>query len=313
MEEIIKLKPVFVEKIWGGKKLKDIFNYDIPSNNTGECWAISALKGGDCEIENTEFKGKTLSWLYENHRNLFGNIDNPEFPLLVKILDAADNLSIQVHPDDKYAREVEKQPFGKTEAWYVLDCAEDSVIEIGHKAKSKDEVKDMILKEKWSELLNYRPVKKGDFFFIEAGTVHAICKNTLIYEIQQSSDLTYRLYDYDRVDRKTGEKRELHTEKSIDVIKVNRDNSEKQETNVEELMSTKRTKYIESKYFKTYKYDIAGAIEIKNEDSFALCTVIDGQGCIGNEELEKGDNFIIPTTYKKVQIEGNISIIVSTL
>lgn len=198
MHNIIKLKPVFKDMIWGGTRLRECFGYNIPSESTGECWAISAHKNGDCEIDSEECSGKTLSWLYKNHRELFGNIENSEFPLLVKIIDAANNLSIQVHPDDKYANEIEKQQFGKTEAWYILGCNDDTLLEIGHNASSKEELADMIKAGKWDKLLNYIPVKKGDFFCIPPGTVHAICKNTLIYEIQQSSDLTYRLYDYNR-------------------------------------------------------------------------------------------------------------------
>jgi len=312
MEYIIKLKPVFKERIWGGKKLKSYFGYDIPSQNTGEAWVISALNGGDCEIVNGEFKGKTLSWLYENHREFFGNIENPEFPLLVKLIDAVDNLSIQVHPDDKYANEVEKQQFGKTEAWYIVEASEDTVLEIGHNANSKEELIDMIENERFEDLLNYRPIKNGDFFYIPSGTVHAICKNTLIYEVQQASDITYRLYDYNRVDKKTGRQRELHTKKSIDVITV----PQKMETTfiptIESTEDYQKTIYIDNKYFKTFKYDINNQVKFNNE-SFLLCTVIEGSGSIGDEEIKKGDNFIVPKGYKEILITGNVSIIISTV
>lgn len=311
--EIIRLKSVFKEKLWGGTTLRNLFNYDIPSNKTGECWAISALRTGDCEIANTEFKGKTLSWLYKNHREIFGNIENREFPLLVKLLDASDNLSIQVHPDDKYANEVERQEFGKTEAWYIVDCAKDSVLQVGHNANSKEELKEMVLGEKWKELLNYTPIKKGDFFYIQSGTVHAICKNTLVYEIQQSSDLTYRLYDYDRVEKKTGKKRELHTDKSLDVIRVPQKIDTGITPKVENKEGCKITNYVDSKYFKTFKYDVDGNIKIQNNPFFALCTVLEGNGEIDNQPIKKGDNFIIPSDHNVSTLSGNISIIVSTL
>lgn len=312
MSNIIKIKPIFQEKIWGGTKLKTYFGYDIPSENTGECWAISALSNGDCEIENEEFKGKTLSWLYENHRELFGNIENPEFPLLVKLIDAAEDLSIQVHPDNKYTNEVEKQEVGKTEAWYIVEANEGTVLVIGHNANSKEELAEMIENGRFDELLNYKPINAGDFFYIPSGTVHAICKDTLIYEIQQSSDLTYRLYDYNRVDKKTGKQRELHTKKAIDVITI----PEKIDTTftpmVKDGQGYKKTIYIENEYFTTYKYDVSESANLNN-DSFLLCTVMEGSGNIDEEKIKQGDNFIIPTGYNKVLISGKISIIISTI
>lgn len=312
MDNIIKLKPVFKERIWGGTKLKSYFGYDIPSENTGEAWVISALNSGDCEIVNGEFKGKTLSWLYENNRELFGNIENPEFPLLAKLIDAADNLSIQVHPDDKYANEVEKQQFGKTEAWYIVEANDDTVLEIGHNANSKEELMNMVENERFEGLLNYKPIKSGDFFYIPSGTVHAICKNTLIYEIQQSSDLTYRLYDYNRVDKKTSEKRELHTKKSIDVITVPQKMGTTSTPTIESAEGYQKTIYIENKYFSTFKYDINDKVKFNNE-SFLLCTVMKGSGSILDEEIKKGDNFIVPKGYKEILITGNISIMISTI
>lgn len=312
MCSIIKLKPVFRETIWGGTKLKIYFGYDIPTENTGECLAISALQNGDCEVENGEFKGKTLSWLYKNHREIFGNIKNPQFPLLIKIIDAADDLSIQVHPDDKYAVEVEKRQSGKTEAWYVIDADENSVLEIGHNANSKEELVDMIGKGNLEQLLNYTSIKPGDFFYIPSGTVHAICKNILIYEVQQSSDLTYRLYDYDRIDKKTGKPRLLQTKEAIDVIIVPQEIDTANTVTVENGQGYEKTIYIMNKYFSIFKYDIEDEIKFNNE-SFLLCTVIKGSGKVGKEEISKGDNFIVPSGYKEVVIIGNVSIMVSTI
>ncbi|MEQ8153778.1 MAG: mannose-6-phosphate isomerase, class I [Clostridiaceae bacterium] len=312
MDNIIKLKPVFREKIWGGTKLRTYFGYDIPSETTGECWAISAHSNGDCEIESGEFKGKTLSWLYEKHRELFGNIKNPQFPLLVKLIDAADDLSIQVHPDDKYAKEVEGQKFGKTEAWYIVDADEDALLEIGHNTATKEELANMIENNKFDELLNYQNIKAGDFFYIPSGTVHAICKNTLIYEIQQASDLTYRLFDYKRADKKTGKERELHTKKSIDVITVPQKIDTTFTSDVERGEGYKKNVYIKSEYFSTFKYDVNGKVNLTN-DSFLLCTVVEGSGIVEEEKIKKGDNFIISSGYKDVLITGNVSIMISTI
>ncbi|MEQ8197095.1 MAG: type I phosphomannose isomerase catalytic subunit, partial [Clostridiaceae bacterium] len=273
---------------------------------------ISAHSGGDCEIESGEFKGKTLSWLYENHRELFGNIKNPEFPLLVKLIDAEDDLSIQVHPDDKYAKEVEEQKLGKTEAWYIVHADEDALLEIGHNTATKEELANMIENNKFDELLNYQNIKAGDFFYIPSGTVHAICKNTLIYEIQQASDLTYRLFDYKRADKKTGKERELHTKKSIDVITVPQKIDTTFTSDVERGEGYKKNVYIKSEYFSTFKYDVNGKVNLTN-DSFLLCTVVEGSGIVEEEKIKKSDNFIISSGYKDVLITGNVSIMISTI
>lgn len=311
MNNVIRIKPIFKEKIWGGKKLKEVYGYDIPSDKTGECWAISAHKEGDCEIINDEFKGETLSSLYDKHRELFGNIQDKEFPLLAKILDASSNLSVQVHPDDKYANEVEHQEFGKTEAWYVLNAGKESVLQIGHNAKTKQELSDMIHNGEWNKLLDYRPVKKGEFYFIQSGTVHAICSDTMMYEIQQSSDTTYRLYDYDRVDD-NGNKRELHIDKSIDVIKVPQE-VDKTTPTVEKNEGYDKVTFINSKYFSSYKYDIHGNCEITEKAPFVLCTVVGGEGKIGDEDIKIGDNFIVPTGYGTMKFSGNLEILASTI
>ncbi|TPB32722.1 mannose-6-phosphate isomerase, partial [Burkholderia pseudomallei] len=152
--------------------------------------------------------------LWSNHKELFGNMPGDKFPLLTKILDANDNLSVQVHPDNEYAKENENGELGKTECWYIIDCDDDAEMIFGHNAKSKEELEYMISNNKWSDLLKRVKVNKGDFFYVPSGTIHALCKGTLVLETQQNSDTTYRVYDYDRVDS-NGNKRELHVDKSI--------------------------------------------------------------------------------------------------
>ena len=154
----------------------------------------------------------SLRDVYLKHPELFGNPKAKEFPLLVKFLDANDNLSVQVHPDDGYARKMENDS-GKTESWYVMQADPGAYIIYGHHAKNREELADMIHKGEWDKLLRKVPVKAGDFFYVPAGTIHALTKGCLVIETQQSSDVTYRLYDYDRVG-KDGKKRELHTQKS---------------------------------------------------------------------------------------------------
>ncbi|AKA67999.1 mannose-6-phosphate isomerase, class I [Clostridium scatologenes] len=313
MREIIKLNPIFKERVWGGTRLKEYFGYDIPTDQTGECWAISGHKNGDCTIKSGEFKGKTLSWIYENHREYFGGIKDKEFPLLVKLIDASNDLSIQVHPDDEYANSKENGEMGKTEAWYVIDCNEDTLLEYGHNAKTKEQLIEYVHNGKWKELLNFHKIKSGDFFYIPSGTVHAICKNTLIYEIQQSSDVTYRVYDYDRVDKKTGEKRQLHVEKAIDVIKVPDEYKDSIVPLIEEKSGYIKTEYVNSKYFKTVKVQVDESAHLEYKSSFSLVTVLDGSGSLDNEKIEKGDNFILPFGYDNFDISGKVTFIISSM
>ena len=195
MRDIIFLQPVFKQMLWGGTRLRDEYGYDIPGDHTGEAWVVSAHSHGDCTVKEGPWAGKPLSWLWENQPQLFGSDGSGQFPLLVKIIDARDDLSIQVHPDEQYARAHENGASGKTECWYVLDCDPDSTIVIGHHAKDREELRRMAAEGRWSDLIRTLPIKKGDFFQIEPGTVHAIRRNTLILETQQSCDITYRLYD----------------------------------------------------------------------------------------------------------------------
>ncbi len=308
MKEIIFLEPVFKSMIWGGTKLVTEFGYSIPSDHTGECWAISAHKNGDCLIKNGTYVGKTLSWLWESHKELFGNVLEGVFPLLIKIIDAKADLSIQVHPDDTYAGQQENGALGKTECWYILDCDEDGQIVIGHNAKDKEELKGMIGQKRWKELIRVIPIKKGDFLQIDPGTVHAIKGGTVILETQQNSDITYRLYDYDRLEN--GKPRELHIEKSIDVIRC---------PHVDKIVGgrvTVRDSYemeelIQCSYYTVKKIKVHGELELLQENQFLNVSVIDGNGKIDGYEIKKGDHFILPYDYGTYHIRGNMELIIS--
>lgn len=212
---MIKLQPVFFDKVWGGNKIKTQFHYDC-SNSTGEAWGISAHKHGSSTVVDGPYQGLTLRELYRDHRELFGNYPKDEFPILVKIIDANDDLSIQVHPDDEYAR-LHENSLGKTECWYILDTEPNTEIVIGHKAKNLDEFKEYFYENRLESIINRFPIHSGETFCVYSGTIHAICKGTLLLEIQQSSDVTYRLYDYNRPYQ--GKLRELHIDQAFDVIK----------------------------------------------------------------------------------------------
>ena len=158
IKEPIFLEPVFKEMIWGGNRMREAFGFEIPGEDTGEAWVVSAHEQGDCRIRNGRFQGKTLGWLWKKHRELFGNLPGEVFPLLVKIIDAKTDLSIQVHPDTAYARIHENGALGKTECWYILDCDADADIVIGHNARNRAELRSMIEEKRFLDLIKIRPI-----------------------------------------------------------------------------------------------------------------------------------------------------------
>ena len=308
MKEIIFINPVFKEMVWGGNRLKKDFNYDIPSDKTGECWAISAHANGDCIISSSNYKGMRLSELWANHKELFGGGSEDRFPLLIKIIDAKEDLSIQVHPDNEYARKNENGSFGKTECWYILECEENASIIIGHNAKNKEELKDMIHENRWNELIRKIPIKKGDFFQIEPGTVHAIKGGTVILETQQNSDITYRLYDYDRMSN--GTLRELHLDKSIDVINCPYE-EKKSNPKTTKLAHGTMEELITCDYYTVNKVSLNGAQILKQKENFTMLCVITGQGKIDGIDIKKGDHFILPNGYGDYRLDGQMELSIS--
>jgi mannose-6-phosphate isomerase len=316
MEEIMMqplfLQPVFKERIWGGTTLKD-FGYQLPSDKTGECWGISAHPNGQSEVENGSFKGKTLHTLWIENPELFGNPEEEVFPLLTKILDANMDLSVQVHPDDEYAKANENGELGKTECWYIIDCKDDADMIFGHNGLTHDELKTEMEKGNWKELLRRVKIKPGDFFYVPSGTIHALCEGTLVLETQQSSDTTYRVYDYDRKDDK-GNLRELHLEKAIDVTAVPHQDS-KNVPSIERKGDTEITTYIQADYFSVYKWDIQGSTTFHFADQYLLMSVVSGEGAITHNgerySLQKGSHLIVPVGMGEFEIGGKCEVIVS--
>ena len=308
---ILFLNPVFKQMIWGGNRLGTDFPYKIPSDNTGECWAVSAHPNGDCVVKEGIYAGKTLSQLWKEEPALFGNISKDRFPLLIKIIDAKTDLSIQVHPDDTYAKVNENGSLGKTECWYILDCEPDSKLVIGHNATSKEELRSMIEEKKWNELIREIPVKKGDFLQIDPGTVHAIKGGLLILETQQNSDITYRVYDYDRLT--DGKPRELHVEKSIDVITVPAKPVADSVKAVGNMEPNKRNLLISCDYYKVWKLDVTAPVTFTQNTPFLICSVIEGDGLIDGQMIQKGDHFILPANYGEVAMQGNMQLIMSSI
>jgi mannose-6-phosphate isomerase len=313
LENPIFLKPVFKERIWGGTALRDTFNYKIPSENTGECWAISAHPHGQSVVDSGEFNGKMLSELWDNHHELFGYYDSDHFPLLIKVLDANDDLSIQVHPNDTYANEFENDAFGKTECWYIINCDENAEIILGHYAVTKEQFANMIKNEQWNMLLQRIKIKPGDFFYIPSGTLHALCKGTLVLETQQSSDTTYRVYDYHRRDQE-GNLRELYIEKAIKVTTIPHI-ANRVEPAVSKTKTSTITTFVEGQYFTFYKWDVYSRLEMNQDKHFMLVSVIEGGGMLIVKDerysIQRGQHFILPYGISNFIIEGVVQLIVS--
>lgn len=313
MKEPIFLKPLFQERIWGGSELKKQYGYNIPSAQTGECWAISAHPNGPNTVREGHYAGKTLGELWDEHPEIFGHFNSPRFPLLTKILDANDDLSIQVHPGDEYAQEFENGELGKTECWYILDCKEDATMIFGHRAQSKEEFMQLVNEGHWNDLLQRVKIKPGDFFYVPSGTLHALCEGTLVLETQQSSDTTYRVYDYNRLGQE-GKLRELHLEKAIDVTTIPHTASHIEPISIQEKGGTITT-FLEEDYFSVYKWDIQSSLELLQTHHFTLGSVIEGNGALWTEEgefpLQKGDHFILPNSIKAFTLTGQLEVIAS--
>lgn len=308
------LKPIFHEKIWGGSRLKE-FGYDLPSDYIGEVWGISAHPNGKCEILNEPYRGQTLDQVWDEHRELFGDFPSQEFPLMTKIADARESLSVHVHPDDAYAYENENGQYGKSECWYIIDAEEDAEIIYGLNTQSKETAIDKIDEADYDSLFNKVKVKAGEFYFIPAGTIHSIGAGVLVYETMQSSDVTYRVFDYDRA-QDSGDKRELNQVKAKEVIEIANE-SINIPTDTEIIENHKRTQLVSNDFFTIVKWNISGTLNYMKPREFVLISVLKGEGqvIIDGEvfDLVQGQNFILTSDDLDTIFEGQYELIVSYL
>lgn len=308
---ILFLNPVFKETIWGGKKLREEFGYQVSGEAVGECWGIAAHPNGDVEVKNGAYAGMKLSEVWKEHPEVFGYAKCDRFPLLTKIIDAQADLSIQVHPDDAYAMKNENGSLGKTECWYVLDCPEGASLIIGHNAKTREEMESMVKNGEWNRFLREVPVKKGDFIQINPGTLHAIKGGFLILESQQNSDITYRVYDYDRLS--DGKPRPLHIRQSLDVTTVPAEAVENTIQSTDGLPENRLNRLYSCKYYEVFKLETKGNVALEQSYPFLLMSVVEGCGNVGGFEVKKGDHFILPYESGTVNIDGEMTIIASTV
>lgn len=309
----LKFKPIFKERIWGGRKIETAFGKKLPAGEKiGESWELSGVDGDVSVVANGKLKGNNLQELIEIYMgDLVGDKVfekyGEEFPLLIKLIDADDNLSIQVHPDDELAAE-RHQSFGKTEMWYVVGHEPDAMLYLGfNQPVDKEKYLKYLEAGTLAELLNAYKVQDGDAYFIPAGTIHAIGKGLLIAEIQQTSDITYRVFDWNRVDPKTGQGRELHTELALDAIEY------KSRSVYKTVAAPKVNAPVtleKCPYFQTNSLIVDGAVErdYADMDSFVIYICLDGNLELeydgGTETVKKGETVLIPAELNEVTLKG---------
>ena len=306
------LKPIFLDKVWGSDNLRQ-FGYQLPNNHIGECWGISAHPHEKSVIENGIFAGQTLDQVWNNHREMFGDFPSKDFPLMAKIVDAAAPLSIHVHPDDSYAYEHEEGQYGKSECWYIIEADEGAKITIGTYAKSRDEFEEQLEQGTFENYLRTIQVQPGDFYFIPAGTIHSIGAGIMAYEVMQSSDISYRIYDYHRK-TDNSEERELNIDKALDVI--NYSNELPNITPQNEVIENHNcTHIVSSDFFTMVKLDISGTLNYMKPREFCLVSVLDGQGKLIVDgdiyEISKGSNFVLTSEDLDSVFEGDFKLIIS--
>lgn len=305
----IKFQNLYYQKIWGGRDFEK-FRRNLPEGDIGESWDIACHANGIGIVGNGEYKGMTFDNLIKKygHELVGTSISTEKFPLLVKLINAKENLSVQVHPGDDYAK-IHENEFGKTEAWYVLDAKPGGKIIVGTKNCDKKIFAKAINEGMCEEYLNIIDVKKGDCFIINSGLVHSICKGVTIAEIQQNSDITYRVYDY-------GRPREIHVEKSLDVINFDTKVINLSNNREEEFTGFSRIKLCENKYFGMVKYNISDEWKDQSaEEKFHIITCVEGEGIIRTKStintIVKGDSIFMPAKLGRYIMKGNLEIIKS--
>lgn len=310
----LQFEPILKERIWGGTKLKTLLNKPITSNTTGESWEISTVENDVSNVANGFFKGKSLNELLEEFPiailgtkvyEQFGK----QFPLLFKYLDAREDLSIQLHPNDTLAKK-RHNSFGKTEMWYVMQADEDANLIVGFKERSTpEEFLDNLNKKTLLNILDTKKVKQGDVFFLETGTIHAIGAGNVIAEIQQTSDITYRIYDFDRVDA-NGNTRELHVDLALDAINYDLVPAQKTYNKTENVFN----EVVHCNYFTTNFIPLEGIVNVKkNKESFTVYMCVEGNFGIvyegQNYSYRKGSTVLIPADMNDYQIFGKASLL----
>ncbi|WP_188654099.1 type I phosphomannose isomerase catalytic subunit [Yeosuana aromativorans] len=312
LDHPITFHPILKERIWGGDKLTTIFKKESDKSNIGESWELSDVEGDVSVVASGELKGKNLKELITEYKgalvgekvyNMFGN----DFPILIKYIDAKTPLSIQVHPSNELAKE-RHNSFGKNEMWYIMQADHDAELIVGFNQDIDKETYLHKLEEgNVLDILNAEKISKGDTFYIPTGRVHAIGAGVMLAEIQQTSDITYRIYDYNRVDAKTGKERELHTDLAVDAIDYKQYDSYK---TAYELKKNESSELVHSPYFKTNIIQLEGIIQkdYSNLDSFVIYMCVEGTVVLNcNNQafsLQVGQTMLLPAAIDTVELNS---------
>ncbi|WP_074674651.1 type I phosphomannose isomerase catalytic subunit [Maribacter dokdonensis] len=307
----LKFKPILKERLWGGTKLKEVFGKPIESDITGESWELSTVPGDISVVANGSLEGKSLQELIDSKgEELLGKSVverfGKEFPILIKFIDAKQDLSIQLHPNDALAKE-RHNSFGKTEMWYIMDADPKAELIVGfNKDVTKEEYAESVANDTLLDLLNYEQVKEGDTFFINTGKIHAIGAGVMLAEIQQTSDVTYRVFDFNRKD-KDGNLRELHTDLALDAVDYEKKDDFKvsysQEKNEVNTM-------VDCPYFKTNFIELTENLELDtvNRDSFTIFMCVGGEAKISTAEgevaIKSGETALLPASTQKISLQS---------
>lgn len=310
MNRLLFFKPIPKHTIWGGTAVKDYFNYSDFDYGVGQTWVFSDQENESNICVSDNFKGKSLNDIWTESPEIF-NSQFEIFPVIISLVGPSDDLSIQLHPNEVIAQK-KGFSFGKNEAWYFIK-ADNSSLVYGNTAKNNNELISKIINKEYNNLFKTHEIKQSDFVYIPSGTIHALGKKNIVYEVQQSTDLTYRIYDYNRTDN-SGKKRELHLKEAIEVLKQNVGENDLSIMKPNQIICNDNLtleQFISNKSFTILKLASTGDSTI-DKNGYWLCTVIKGQGSINKEGIKLGDNFIISATQNKLEISGNFILMITS-
>ena len=304
---ILFTDPIQRPAIWGGKLLKNYFHYPQFRDDIGQSWSFSAQEGEgkSNRILSAPYEGETLLSLWERHPELFQS-PLSRFPVIISLVAPEDDLSLQIHPDDVQAGK-EGYPTGKNEAWYFLEAEEGAKIVYGQKTSCEAELRDRIAKDEWDRIMDFLPVHPGDFVYLPAGIVHALKKGSIVYEIQQATDVTYRFYDYHRKDAQ-GRERELHLEKAISCVHYDLSAKDAHPpVREQKLPGAEVTSFVENSSFCVRRYRIHGSVSFDFE-SYQLMICVRGSGLAEGQPVSVGQSFLVPAR-TALALEGNMTLL----
>lgn len=305
---LLRFKPLPKQTLWGGDTVKNFWHYDWMPEKVGQAWAFAAQENESNECISGKYKGMTLKEIWEQHSELFGNTDRT-FPVIVSMLGPVKKLSIQVHPTDEFAKR-DGYPYGKNEIWYFFDAEPGAKIVFGHNAKNEADLRKYISEDKWEELINHLDVHPGDTVYIPAGILHACCENVCVYEVQQSTDLTYRFYDYKRPDA-NGNLRELHVEKAIETLNYNQSEMVNKANPKSEMIGTAcLTTLIDNLSFTVKKLEVKDTCTVP-AGPYELVSIAKGKGFANGGHVEVGDHFLLPKD-TELKLEGEMLVMMTT-